>query len=345
MQKILEPPFVSILLPILNEATHIQRCLDTIVAQDYASDRLEVLVIDGLSTDGTREIVRTVFNTCTKFPGYLLDNPAHIVPVALNIGLLKAKGDIIIRVDGHCEIAQDYISCCVKHLIEDGVDGVGGSVETIGDTKISQGIAIAMSSTFGVGGSTFRTIKGKQLYTDSIPFPAYTQKTIDLVGLYDEEMYCNEDDEYNYRLRKLGMRLLLANDIKSRYYCRSSFISLWKQYFKYGFWKVRVLQKHPLQMRPRQFIPPIFILGLIGSLVFSLTTSLGWVFFAIILISYLLSDLTASLLISMKEGWKYLVILPITFPVLHFSYGIGFLSGLLKFWGRWGDKKGKVPTL
>ena len=195
----------------------------------------------------------------TKFPISMLDNPAHIVPTAMNIGLSQAKGDIIVRVDGHCEIAPDFISCCVKHLQEGEIDGVGGSVETMGETWLSQSIAIAMSSSFGVGGSTFRTLKGNQLYTDSIPFPAYTQETIRRVGLYDEDMYCNEDDEYNYRLRKLGMKLVLASDIKSRYYCRGSFNSLWRQYYKYGYWKVRVLQKHPRQMSLRQFVPPAFV--------------------------------------------------------------------------------------
>jgi len=347
-------PFVSLIIPICNEAAHIQRCLEAVLAQDYPSDRMEVLVMDGMSSDGTRESIRQMMAGPLKFPLILMDNPAHIVPRALNIGITKAKGDIIIRVDGHCEIAPDFVSCCVKHLQTGEMDGVGGSVETVGETWLSRSIAIAMSSSFGVGGSTFRTIHGQEQVTDSIPFPAYPKETIHRVGLYDEEMYCNEDDEYNYRLRELGMKLLLASDIKSRYYCRGTFNSLWRQYYQYGFWKVRVLQKHPRQMSLRQFVPPAFVLALLlslllafSALLFPITYQLSAISYplsAIIPLLYLLANLLASLYTAAKRGWQYLPLLPFVFAILHLSYGLGFLAGLFNFWNRWGDRTGKVPV-
>ncbi len=131
------------------------------------------------------------------------------------------------RVDGHCEITPTYVERCVAHLSKDKVDGVGGSVETIGKTHVAQVIARAMSSTFGVGNSAFRTRQGQTLYVDTIPFPAYRRSVIKLAGNYDEELVRNQDDEYNYRLRELGAKLLLAADVKSKYYSRSSLRSLW----------------------------------------------------------------------------------------------------------------------
>ena len=332
-------PSVSVILPIRNEIVYIERCLKAILAQNYPHNRMEVLIIDGMSNDGTRDYISKILADFREFPVYLIDNPARIVPAALNIGLDNAKGDIIVRIDGHCEVAPDFVINGVKHLLEDKIDGVGGLIQTIGETELSQAIALAMSSPFGVGDSTFRTQKGVNRFTDSIVFPAYKKRTIQRNGYYDEEMNCNEDDEYNYRLRNLGMRLFQAGDIKSRYYCRSSFFSLLKQYFRYGYWKVRVLQKYPLQMRPRQFVPLLFVIGLIGSLAAAIFSIWGWFFFAIAFGSYLLANFTSSFLISARHGWQYLKLLPVAFFVLHLSYGLGFLLGLLKFWRKWGNRK------
>ena len=229
--------FVSVILPIRNEAANIHLSLGSVLAQDYPDGQIEILVIDGMSTDGTREIIHKIKESAKKYSVYLIDNLKQITPAALNCGHRYARGDIIIRVDGHCEIAPDYVRQCVQYLHKDGVDAVGGAIKTIGDTFTSRVIALAMSTTFGVGNSSFRTVRDKQLFVDSVPFPAYRRETIDLLGEYDEQMLCNEDDEYNYRLLKNGGRILLAADIKSRYYNRSSLCLLGKQYFRYGFGK------------------------------------------------------------------------------------------------------------
>lgn len=336
-----ELPLVSIILPILNEADYIERCLNAVLDQDYPNDNVEILIVDGMSTDGTRQIVQKFAASHLKI--HLLDNPAGIVPTALNIGLRRAKGEVIIRVDGHCMIAPNYLRKCVERILGEGVDGVGGPMETIGETQMANAIAIAMSSPFGVGDSSFRTTSGKEMLVDTAPFPAYTRQIIERAGLYDEELVRDQDDEYNYRIRELGGKILLAADVNSKYFSRASLKGLWRQYFQYGFWKVRVLQKHPGQMRPRQFVPPLFILGILLSALCALVPVLRPLS-PIIPGLYLLANLSASLLTASRRGWRALPFLPIVFAILHLSYGLGFLLGLVKFANRWGDRAGKVPA-
>ncbi len=273
----------------------------------------------------------------------LYDNPGRIVPKGLNILIPNAKGDILIRVDGHCVIAPDYVSSCVKHILEDDVDGVGGPMHSIGENKGSQAIALAMSSKFGVGGSSFRTETGETKLVDTVPFPAYTREIIQKVGLYDEELVRNQDDEFNYRIRKAGGKILLAEDVQSKYYSRGSLNKLWKQYFQYGFYKVRVMQKHPRQMRPRQFVPVLFVLSLIASIIMMLVFPWGSILLSGLVGLYIAANLFASILTARKMGWYAVWRLPFAFMAIHLSYGSGFLWGLFKFWNRWGDQGGQVP--
>lgn len=334
-------PFVSILIPVHNEEAYIDRCLQTVLAQDYPAHLMEVWIADGMSTDGTRKIIADYTRQHANI--YLVDNPGRIVPTGLNLLIPKATGNILIRVDGHCVIAPDYVTNCVRHLQEDGVDGVGGPMRTIGEDFKSEAIALAMSSKFGVGNSSFRTETGQTKLADTVPFPAYTREILRKVGLYDEELVRNQDDEYNYRIREAGGKILLAEDVQSTYYSRGSLAKLWRQYYQYGFWKVRVLQKHPRQMSLRQFVPLVFVLSLILSLVFALVLPFGWILLVVILGLYLLTNLAASLAIAKKEDWRYLRLLPLAYVIIHLSYGSGFLTGLFKFWNRWGDKRGQVP--
>lgn len=331
---------ITLILPVRNEGKYIRQCLDAILTQDYPLDKMEILVADGMSTDETRSIVQQYQETHPQI--HLLDNPGKIVPTGMNIALKCTKGAIIIRVDGHCMIAPDYVRKCVEYLGDESVAGVGGPMETIGEDEISRTIAIAMSSPFGVGNSTFRTVSGKSMFVDTVPFPAFRRETIDRVGMYDEELVRNQDDEYSYRVREMGGKLLLAADVRSRYFSRGSLKSLWKQYFQYGFYKVRVLQKHPRQMSARQFVPPVFVMSVVFALLLTVIFPWGWIALALTAGSYLAANLTASILTAAKKGWKHLWLLPVTFAILHLSYGLGFLWGLVKFWNRWGDKTGKV---
>jgi hypothetical protein len=205
--------------------------------------------------------------------------------------------------------------------MEAGVDGVGGPIETIGFTPSSNTIALAMSSPFGVGNSAFRTVQDKRMLADTVPFPAYTRRAIDMVGPYNEELVRNQDDEYNYRLRSAGCKLLLAPEVRSRYYSRSSLRSLWKQYFQYGYWKVRVMQMHPRQMSLRQFVPPAFVLMLLVSLVLAVFVPGGWLVLALVAGSYAVANLAASAwtVRKFKAGVRDFLLLPLAFFTLHLS--------------------------
>ncbi len=337
-------PTVSVLIPIRNESHFLEGCLQSVIQQEYQYP-LEIIIIDGLSTDDSPYIVHKFVQDADLYYRtiIILDNPKKIVPIAMNIALPKSRGEIIIRIDGHCIIDKDYVKNCVNHLMNHNVDGVGGPMETIGENEVSKTIAIAMSSQFGVGNSAFRTTDKDLMEVDTIAFPAYKREIIEKVGLYDEELVRNQDDEYNYRIREMGGKLLLASDVRSKYYSRGSYSKLWKQYYQYGYWKVRVLQKHPLQMSLRQFVPPIFVLALLLSLILTSTTTWGWITLSMIAGSYLLANLAASIYTARKKGWEHVFRLPLVFPILHISYGSGFLVGLFKFWNRWGDKVGKVP--
>jgi glycosyltransferase involved in cell wall biosynthesis len=325
-------PLVSVIMPIRNEMAFIERSLGAVLRQDYPAERMEVLIVDGLSEDGTREYVHAQQAT---FPSlYLLDNPDRIAPTALNIGIRNAKGDVIVRVDGHCEISPDYIRRSVEHLLADGIDAVGGPIETIGETEEAQAIALAMSSWFGVGGSAFRTIKDRPMLVETVAFPAYRRQTLLRLGPFDEELVRNQDDEYNYRLLAQGGKILLSPDITSRYYSRSNLRSLWRQYYQYGYWKVRVMQKHPRQMRWRQFVPPAFVASLIGTSVLGIIFRPFRFLFVVLVSLYSVADLLASMSTGREKGMRYVPRLMIIHPILHLSYGLGFLAGLVGFFDQ-----------
>lgn len=332
-------PFVSIILPVRNEAKFIASSLSAVMNQNYPADRVEIIVADGMSTDATREIIHSLQEI---YPNVrLIDNPGQIVPTGLNAAIAAARGEIIVRVDGHCTIAPDYVRNNVQHLLNDGVDGVGGPLTTVGATTLASAIAEAMSFPFGVGNSAFRTVTDKTMLTDTVAFPTYTRAIVERAGWFDEELVRNQDDEYNYRLRELGAKILLASDVRSTYYSRSSLRSLWSQYFQYGYWKVRVMQKHPRQMRLRHFVPILFVFWLGTSLLVLPLFAWGRLVGLAMLGSYLVADLISSILIARRRGWRLFSRLLVIFPTIHLSYGLGFLVGLVKFRSRWRDREGR----
>lgn len=329
-------PLVSILMPVRNEGAFLARSLGAVLAQDYPAERLEVLIADGMSTDGTPAAVASVARTRPAIAVTVVDNPGRIVSTGLNRVLAQARGEVLVRVDGHCEIAPDYVSRCVAHLrARPEIAGVGGPIRTIGETPVSQTIALAMSSPFGVGDSAFRTGTAAAKLVDTVAFPAYTRAAVALAGPLDEELVRNQDDEYNYRLRERGAQLLLAPDVQANYYSRASVRALARQYFQYGYWKVRVMQKHPRQMRPRQFAPPVLVAALLGG---ALASPLGPVvrrLWGLFIGLYVLATLGAAVWTARRAGWRHLPWLPVIFATLHLSYGLGFLLGLLRFARRW----------
>ncbi|MEM9553856.1 MAG: glycosyltransferase family 2 protein [Acidobacteriota bacterium] len=340
-------PLVSVVMPVRNEADFIARSLGAVLAQRWPADRLEVLVVDGRSTDGTRERVEAIAAT-TDVAMRLLDNPGRTAPCALNVGIAAARGDIIVRVDGHCEIGPDYVAHGVRHLLEDGADGVGGPLKTIPldpSDPVARTIAAAMSSPFGVGGSAFRVSRpGDYLReVDTVAFPAYTRAALERAGPFDEELVRNQDDEYNDRLRRLGGRILLAGDMPARYYARSSWRKLARQYFQYGLYKIRVLQKHPRQLSWRHGVPGVFVAALTVALLVGATGLLGapllsWAPLAAIVGAYLVAILLATLFEIRRHDLAVTTRLPLAYALLHLGYGAGTLLGLVRWWRRWGDR-------
>ena len=325
-------PFISILIPVRNEAAYIKQCLDAVLAQDFPQHRMEILIADGMSEDETRQIIQGFQADHPHIQ--LIDNPSKIVPTGLNRLIQQATGDILIRVDGHCVIAPDYVRNCVELLQTTDADNVGGCMVAVGNDKISNVIVAATSTPFGVGGARFHYSE-KEEWVDTVYLGAWRREVFANIGLFDEELVRDQDDEFNYRLRKFGGKIFLSPKIKSTYRPRGSFKKLWHQYFQYGFYKVRVLQKHPKQMRPRQFIPPVFVACLLLLLLLSLTFPWGWIPLVGFVGIYLLANLGASLLTARVAGWHTLPLLPLAFATLHISYGAGFLAGLAKFWNRW----------
>ncbi|MGO1368553.1 glycosyltransferase [Senegalia sp. (in: firmicutes)] len=322
-------PYVSIIIPVYNEEKYIEECIRSLDNQSYPKDKLEILVVDGMSTDRTLEKVNKLSNEL-NINIKVIENTKRIAPTAMNLGIKNSTGDIIIRIDGHAYAHSDFISTSVKLLREKEVACVGGPIETISQNFVGESIALAMACPFGVGNSLFRYSK-KEKYVDTLAFGAYKREVFEKIGCFDEELVRNQDDELNFRLIKSGEKILLSPKIKSYYYSRSSLKKLWKQYFQYGYWKVRVIQKHKMPSSIRQLVPMTFVISLLGSVILSLVNELGIKILLAITLTYLASSLFFSVKISYNKTPRFIAILPIIFFILHFSYGLGFINGIIDF--------------
>jgi glycosyltransferase involved in cell wall biosynthesis len=326
-------PFVSVILPVRNEGPFIERSLGAVLAQDWDPARLEVIVADGLSTDETRAIVRRCADAVPAIAVSIVDNPAGIVPTAMNAGIAAARGDVIVRVDGHTIVEPDYVRRCVEALRRSGAQNVGGRMKAAGDEPFARAVAAATSSPFGVGGARFH-YSDREEWVDTVYMGAWPREVLEELGGFDPEMVRDQDDELNYRLRARGGRILLAPEIRSLYFNRATVRSLARQYFQYGFWKVRVLQKHPRQMRPRQFAPPALAAGLLVSAAASPFWRPARLAFVALGAAYASANLAASAGTARKRRAGFPLV-SAAFATLHLSYGLGFLSGLARFWNRW----------
>lgn len=322
-----ERPFVSVVVPIRNETGYIDGCLNSILQSDWPADRMEVLVVDGMSTDDTVATVTRMAEQDSRIR--LLENPKKVQTSAMNIGIQEAKGSIILRVDGHAEIQSDYIRKSATELMtRPECWCVGGVVETVNETRIGRIIAASQSCPVGVGNSSFR-IGGEAGYADTVPFGGYWKWVFDKIGSYDEELARNEDDELNARLIENGGRIFFNPEIKSRYFSRSSLHKLWKQYYQYGVWRIRTIQKRG-SASLRYLVPLCFVVAVMiavsGAAMFPALRPFSAGFGAL----YLAGLLVGAVMVSRKTGLVGFLISPLVFAILHFSYGIGSLFGI--FW-------------
>ncbi len=321
--------FVSLILPVRNEERYIERCLESIARQHYARADFEVIVVDGRSTDATREIVQR-FATESSLDLRLLDNPKMKPAAAMNIGLDAARGNVIIRIDGHARIAPDYVRRCIEALAQTGADCVGGVLTSEGEGLVGEAIAAAMSSRFGVGDAAFRV--GGEGPADTVAFGAYRSEVFDRIGRYAEDIDRGEDDEFNYRLRDAGGSIVLVPSIRAAYTVRGDLPGLWRQYFGYGKAKPRVLRLHPAQARPRQFVPAAFVGALGLSLIAAIFGRSGPC--KALVTVYTLAATIASLVLARRHRGRHLPLLPAVFGCLHLSYGLGFLFGVMGTAGK-----------
>jgi len=333
----LDQPCASVVIPCLNEAAHIRACLDALAHQEGIERRFEVLVVDGGSDDGTREILdeRAAREDWLR----VLDNPDRITPIAMNKGIAAARSDVVIILGAHAEVSSDFVRRNLEALRAHSESGcVGGVVEQVHGDELSRRIGLALSSPFGVGDARFRT-GGATGHVDTVAFGAYRKAVLDELGGFDASLVRNQDDELNYRLTESGWRIWFDSRIRSTYHARSSYRRLFEQYRQYGYWKVFVNQKHRTVTTWRQLVPAAFlfslavfgVLALIGE---GLSSESVWAKLSqqttvLIAGSWLLGAIGAMVLsaIRPKDMWGVIR----GFAVLHLAYGWGYWQGIWRF--------------
>lgn len=327
---------VSIIVPCRNEEGYIKKFIESIINIDYPKESLEVLIVDGDSDDGSKEIILEYAN---KYPYIkLLNNPQKTVPCGMNLGIQNAKGDIIIRMDVHAIYPKDYIKKLIYYIEKLKADNVGGAWETIpsGDTLVARSIALSMSSLFGVGNAKYRTLKddkAKEWYeVDTVPFGCYRKEIFDKVGYYDEDLIRNQDNELNERIIKYGGKIYLIPSIKIKYFARKNYSQLFKMFYQYGYFGPLVDKKLKKFTRIRRYIPAIFLLSMFLPIIMSLINLKFAYITVLIFLFYTMVNLSFSTWIAIKQ--KDITLVPflfIAFLTSHFSYGLGYIIGFFDF--------------
>ncbi len=329
-------PPVSILIPCYNEEQTIEQVLDALRAQTYPADRMEMIVADGRSTDGTRGKIESYAQSHSGWRLRWIDNPGRSAPAGLNAGLREAKGEIILRMDAHAIPDPDYVERCVEVLNRTGCEGAGGGIviQPGGSGVVARAIAAAVANPFATGGVRYR-VGGEAGEVDTVPFAAFRREVFQRVGTFNEQVPVNEDYEFNYRVRAAGGRICFSPAIRSRYIARGSLGALIRQYYFYGHQKAVMLSFHPKSIRLRQLIPALFAPSLaVGVVAAFFSRPL-----AIMLGAELLVYGAAALTFAVGEAARrkdpaLLQALIIVFFCIHIAWGVGFWIGAVKNLGR-----------
>ena len=321
---------LSVICPIYNEEKYIEQFLDSILQQDYPKDDLEILLVDGMSKDHTREIIAeySVKYPCLK----LVDNPQQTVPYAMNNGIKNAKGEIIIRLDAHAEYPSNYFSVLVKKLNElEGADNVGGVCITLpcNETAVATSIAECLSNKFGMGNSYFRVGAKEVMSVDTVPFGCFRKSLFDEIGLYDTDMIRNQDDELNGRIIKYGGKIYLLPEVEIKYFARDKISKVRKMFFQYGLYKPLGNKKLGSPATIRQFFPLLFVLGLVFGLILCIVFPILWPVYVSVILLHLLIGIYEGIKSAKRTGCKgCILIMPYIFMNMHICYGIGYLKGI-----------------
>ena len=321
-------PAVSLIVPCRNEKHYIEPCIRSLLAQELPAGRFEIIVADGLSNDGTRDILAQLAAeyACLR----LVDNPGRIVSTALNTAIREARGQIIVRIDVHTQYAPDYIRQCLEVLHEIGADNVGGPGVAQGTGYLGRAVAAAFQSPFAVGGARWHNPH----YTgpvDTVHLGCWPREVFDRIGFFDEELVRNQDDEFNLRLRRAGGLIWQSPRIKSWYHPRASLRSLWRQYMQYGYWKVRVIQKHGRPASVRHLVPAMFVLTMLTLPIAALVWPWALWIWGVFGVLYSIGNLAASVEAARRSGLTLYLVLPAVFACYHLGYGYGFLRGMWDF--------------
>lgn len=324
-------PYISIIIPCRNEDRFIRNCLDSVLAQDFSKERMEILVVDGMSQDTTRQIIQNSYSTYPFIK--VLDNPDRITPSAFNVGIKASKGEIILIMGAHSIYENNYISKCVDNLISSGADNVGGVCKILprNDGLTAKSIAYALCSVFGMGNSYFRIGSNKNRYVDTVFGGCYRKQLFDKIGLFDVDLIRGQDTEFNTRIIKNGGKILLVPKIVSYYSARDTLLNLWKMEWQYGHFKPLVVKKVGRLFTVRQVVAPLFVSVLALSIILYLFSNAFLFLFFGVLGVYLIANLAFSFKIARKEGLKCFCLLPIVFAAIHFAWGSGFLKGIWDF--------------
>jgi len=322
-------PYVSIIMPCRNEARCIGAVLEEILQhQEEPQGGFEIIVADGLSSDGTRDRVLALAQCDPRIR--LVDNPHRYTPHGLNAALAAARGEIIIRMDAHTAYAPDYLIRCVETLLVRNADNVGGPWVARGKGYWSRAIAAAFQSAFAIGGARGHRV-GYEGPVDTVYLGCWRKDVFSRFGRFDEELVRNQDDEHNLRITRQGGVVWQSPVIRSWYVPRQSLYALFRQYFQYGYWKVRVIQKHQLPASLRHLVPGAFVSALLACLVAGpFYVPARWVG-GVLAAVYLACVLLASVVTGARSEWKLIPALPFVFPAYHLGYGLGFLQGVLDF--------------
>jgi glycosyltransferase involved in cell wall biosynthesis len=316
--------FVTVIMPVYNEERYIRASLGAVLAQDYPPDRMEVLVVDGRSADRTREIVAEIGQGDARVR--LLDNPDRDQASALNTGIRSARGQVIVRVDGHGRIPPHYVAACVRVLAETDAWNAGGQMRAMGATLLTRAVAAATSSPFATGGSRFHYSR-RPGDADTVYLGAFRREVFDRVGLFDPAAVPNEDYEMNYRIRAAGGRVYYSPDIWAEYHVRPSLRALARQYFRYGWRKASIIRRHPGSARLRHLVPPLALAAALAVAAAAVIARPARWALAALVGAYALADLAASAAAAARSGWQVLGPAIFIFPVIHLSWGSGFVAG------------------
>ena len=332
MKQAADTPFVSVVIPCRNEEPFIAKVLHDLEKQDYPKGHFEILLAEGRSEDKTREIILdfAALNADIK----LIDNPQKIVPTGLNAAIRQARGEVIVRMDAHSEYPTNYLSELVTHLQHLNADNVGGVWITLpgAPTSVARAIALATSHPFGIGNASYRLGAKEIKKVDTVPYGCYKREVFDRIGLFDEQLVRNQDDEFNARLIQSGGSIYLIPWVHIRYYARPTIAKMRKMFFQYGLFKPLVNKKTGKPATLRQFVPPLFVLSLLATLLLGFWRWPFWVLFALLVLLHLLAGLYVGFKLAGKSEEKLSPwIFPRVFFLIHLSYGWGYLRGLMKF--------------